>query len=146
MIRRIVVGAAHVIAAFASPVHAQQSVAPEAAPAAWVAYADQVNARVTAWLGSDDETATRLRAYVDGTRPSPDAAAPTLALRLWVTPAGVIERIAFTPFADAAANADLEALLVGKPIGAPPPRDMVQPLRLALDVVPAPATANAPPR
>ncbi len=146
MVLRFLLGALQAVTALASPAQAQQAVAPEAAPAAWVVYAERVNAQVTAKLGSDDEVAVRLRTYVDGLRSAPEAAPPSVALRLWLTPAGVVERIAFAPFAEPSANTDLETLLVGMAVGAPPPQGMLQPLRLAIDVAPAspPASAAAP--
>ncbi len=124
----------------AEPVIARQrSVAPEQAPAAWVAYAETVNAQVIAWLGAEDEGAVRLRAYLDGTRPAPDQPTAPFVLRLWITPDGTIDRTEFPAFAEPQADADLRALLLGRAIGTPPPPGMLLPLRLELSLAPDPA-------
>lgn len=115
-----------------------QSVSPEAAPPAWVTYADRVNREVAGWLGGEDEAALRLRAYLDVTRPATDQSSPPLTLRLWIDAGGIIERVEFTPFAHEAANDDLRGLLVARTIGAPPPKGMLLPLRLAVRLDPPP--------
>jgi hypothetical protein len=145
MIRRLISALALSLGLTAGqPALAQQrSVEPEAAPAEWIAYAGRVNAQVQAWLSGDDETALRLRAYVDQTRPAADQPSPPLRLQLWIDAAGRIERLDFTPFADETANTDLRSLVAGRAVGAPPPRGMLLPLRLEVQLAPAPTTGPA---
>lgn len=126
----------------ASATLAQRQVSPEAAPAAWVAYAETVNGKVAEWLRGEDEAAVRLRAYVDGLRPAADQSSPPITLRLWIDAKGVVTRVEFAPFAHEAANTDLRGLLVGRAVGARPPRGMLLPLRLAVQLDPAPEPAS----
>lgn len=129
----------------ATAAHAQSQVSPEAAPAAWVAYAQTVNGKVTEWLRDEGEAATRLRAYVDGLRPAADQSSPPIMLQLWIDAKGVVTRAEFPPFAHEAANSDLRSLLIGGAVGANPPRGMLLPLRLAAQLDPAPEpAADAP--
>lgn len=122
---------------------AQRQVSPEAAPVAWVAYAEAVNSKVVEWLRGEDEAAVRLRAYVDGLRPVADQSSPPIVLQLWVDAKGVVSRVEFTPFAHEAANTDLRGLLLDRAVGATPPRGMLLPLRLAVQLDPAPEPASA---
>jgi hypothetical protein len=115
-----------------------QKVSPEAAPRAWVAYAENVNGKVIEWLRADDEAAVRLRTYVDGLRPAADQSSPPITLRVWIDAKGVITRVEFTPFAHETANQDLRGLLVARSIGARPPRGMLLPLLLAVQLDPVP--------
>lgn len=115
-----------------------QSVAPAEAPAAWVRYADATTVTVSAWLAEEGAPAERFRAYLNQTRPGADQPVPPLDLKLWIAADGRIERIDFAPFAYEAANADLRAALVGRALPAPP-RDMLLPLRLRVEMKDAPA-------
>lgn len=118
-----------------------QKVNPEAAPRAWVAYAETVNRKVTEWLRSEDEPAVRLRAYIDGLRPAADQSSLPITLRLWIDAKGVVTRVEFAPFAHEEANTDLRGLLVGRAVGVSPPRSMLLPLRLTVQLDPAPEPA-----
>ncbi len=123
----------------------QKSIAPEKAPAEWIAYAGTVNDLITAWLGAEDEAAVRLRTYLDTTRPAPDQPTPAITLRLWINRIGMIERVEFAPLADAQADTDLHTLLTGRTIGTLPPKGMLLPLRLAIALAPPPAPESAAP-
>jgi hypothetical protein len=120
-----------------------QKVSPEAAPRAWVAYAETVNGKVTEWLRGEDEPAVRLRAYVDGLRPATNQSSPPVVLQLWIDANGVVTRVEFPPFAHEAANSDLRSLLIRRAVGAQPPRGMLLPLRLAVQLDPAPEPASS---
>jgi hypothetical protein len=124
---------------------AAQSVSPSAAPVEWVRYAESVTAEINRWLEADSETATRLRAYLDATRPAPDQPTAPLMLKVWIDGNGTISRIDFPPFAHAEANANLRALLVGQRLPAAPPRDMLLPLRIAVQIDPPPAAPASGP-
>lgn len=122
---------------------AAQSVSPSAAPAEWVRYAEGTTAAVNGWLQAEDETAQRLRAYLDATRPAPDQPTAPIVVKLWIDRDGTVSRIDFPPFAHAEANGDLRGLIVGRRLSAPPPKDMLLPLRIAVQLD-APAAPPAP--
>lgn len=123
---------------------AAQSVSPAQAPAAWVAYAQSATTTITGWLQADTEAATRLRTYLDATRTAPDQPTAQLVLKVWIDGKGVVSRIDFPPFAHPEPNADLRALIVGQPLSNAPPKDMLLPLRIAVQLD-APATPSVEP-
>ncbi len=129
--------------ASAAPVSAQ-TVTPSAAPAEWVRYAEGATATITEWLQAEDETATRLRGYLDRTRPSADQATAPLQIKIWVDAEGAVSRIDFPPFAHEEANADLRAVIVGRRLAGPPPQGMLLPMRIAVQLDPAPADRSGP--
>lgn len=142
-------GFARLLAAFAgvgvvpaAPV-AAQTVAPEQAPPEWVRYATGATATVTAWLQAENETAGRLRAYLGATRPAPDQPTAPIVIKLWIDGDGTVSRIDHPPFAHAQANADLRALIVGQRLPSAPPKDMLLPLRIAVQLD-APAAEPSP--
>lgn len=111
-----------------------QSVSASEAPAAWIAYAETAAATLSAWLEEEGEAPNRLRAYLHQTRPAEDQPTPPLMLKVWIDRDGVVDRLDFTPFAHEAANADLRASVVGRRLSAPPPPDMLLPLRIAVEM------------
>ena len=111
-----------------------QSVAPSAAPVEWVRYAEGATAAVNTWLQAEDEAAGRLRAYLDATRPAPDQPTAPIVVKLWIDGDGTVSRIDFPPFAHAEANADLRGLVVGRRLPGTPPKDMLLPLRIAVQL------------
>lgn len=115
---------------------AAQSISPTQAPAEWVAYAQSATTSVTIWLQADNETAQRLRAYLDATRPAPDRSTTPLVLKIWVDDEGRVSRIDHPPFAHADANSDLRSLIVGQHLPGLPPQDMLLPLRIAVQLNP----------
>lgn len=132
--------------AAAAPAQAEKpsatSVDPAAAPAEWVRYAEIVTAAVTRQLEAGTETAARLRASLDATRPAPDQPTKPFVLKIWIDADGTVSRIDHAPFAQQEANADLNALLVGQPMPSRPPKDMLLPLRIMIQL-PPPATGEA---
>lgn len=105
-----------------------------AAPAAWVQYAEGVTSEVAVWLRDDSEMSVRLRGYLNEI--SVASGEPvTIELRLWIGGDGAVQRVAFSPFAHAQANSDLEAAIVGRKLAAPP-IGILLPLRIAVDVKP----------
>ncbi|MGH6612749.1 hypothetical protein [Sphingomonas sp.] len=128
--------------AAAGPV--QRTVAANAAPAAWLAYAEQVNVLVTGWLSGSDPAALHLRADLDATRAAADQSSAPLTLRLWIDARGSITRVQMDPIAPDRPIADIDGLLVGRTIGTAPPKDMLLPLRLAVQLDPAPAAESQP--
>ncbi len=138
--------AALVGAGLAATAPASAQISPSAAPTEWVRYAEGATATIAGWLQAEDPAALRLRDYLNRTRPADDQPSPSLALKVWVNPAGAIDRIEFTPFAHAETNADLRTLIVGRRLAGPPPEGMLQPIRLAIQLDPAeqPADPAAP--
>ena len=122
---------------------AAAEVAPDQAPAAWVAYAETATQTVTAWLNAETPPAPRVRAILAATRPAPDQPTPPLVVKLWIDGGGTITRVEFAPLADAAADADLRGLLVGRQLGAPP-HHMRLPMRIALQLPPPPSPPASP--
>lgn len=116
-----------------APVSAQP-VSPSAAPAEWVRYAEGATAAITQWLKADSEAGVRFRTYLDRTRPAEDQPTPPLEVKVWIAPDGKVERIDFASFAHPEPNADLRALIVGHRLAGPPPRDMLLPIRIAVDL------------
>lgn len=121
-----------------APVSAGSFRAPADAPSSWIAYAGVTTRAVTARLQGQDEAAVRLRAYLDATRPTPDAATPPILLKLWIDPAGVVTRIEVPPFAHAQPGEDMRTLILGLHIAGKPPKGMIQPLRIMVQLDPAP--------
>ncbi|KVD02673.1 hypothetical protein WI78_05690 [Burkholderia ubonensis] len=103
------------------------------APAAWADYAQRVAQRLAAALDGTDAAASRLRAQLerDAAR-SEDGehgdAPPALRLKAWLDQRGNIERVESAPAFAPDVAADLRSALVGRRVGAPPPRGMTQPV------------------
>ncbi|KVZ76152.1 hypothetical protein [Burkholderia ubonensis] len=103
------------------------------APAAWADYAQRVAQRLAAALDGTDAAASRLRARLerDASRSEDDEhgdAPPALRLKAWLDRRGHIERIESAPAFAPDVAADLRSALVGRRVGAPPPRGMTQPV------------------
>lgn len=129
--------------ALASSAAAAQSVSPEQAPAEWVRYADYATKTITTWLEAQSEAAIRLRTYLDATRTAPDQPTAPLMLKVWIDKDGTVSRAEHTPFAHGEGNADLRALIVGGKLDVSPPEDMLLPLRILVQLPPAPAQATS---
>lgn len=122
---------------------AAQGVAATEAPAEWLAYAQEVTVAITDWLQADSDTARRFRAYVAGTRDAQSEQSSALMLKVWVAEDGTVSRIDFTPFAHAEANADLRSLIEGRRLNIVPPPDILQPLRLLVELQAPPSDGRS---
>ncbi|MFA8388900.1 hypothetical protein ACEPUD_02100 [Burkholderia ubonensis] len=103
------------------------------APAAWADYAQRVAQRLAAALDGTDAAASRFRAQLerDAARSEEDErgdAPPALRLKAWLDRRGNVERIESAPALAPDVAADLRSALVGRRVGAPPPRGMTQPV------------------
>ena len=128
----------------AAPAAVAQSVSPQQAPPAWIAYAEIVNREVSARLGGDGAEALRLRTYLQSLPGGgAEGSSPPIALKLWIDAGGKIERAEFPPFPQPQPNDDLRGLLVGQTLSATPPKGML-PLRLSIRVEPKPQDAATP--
>ncbi|WP_165187850.1 hypothetical protein [Caulobacter soli] len=117
-------------------------VSPQAAPAAWVAYAGLVNQAIAGQLGGTDPAAVRLHDYLDQIPGASPDSGFRLPIQVWVDAKGVITRIDFTPFAHPEPDADLWALLVGHRLPQVPPKDMLLPIRLSIGLEPGPTPTD----
>lgn len=117
----------------ANPV-ATKTMSPSEAPAEWVHYAEEATAQITQWLQAENETAQNLRAYLDGTRPAPDQPTPPLTIKIWVKKTGVIRRIEYPAFPDADANMHLHKLIVGQKLPNVPPKNILLPIRISVQL------------
>lgn len=131
--------------AAATPV-AGQSVAPSAAPAEWVGYAEDATSMIGKWLEAEEEAAQRLRSYLDATRTAPNQPTSALELKIWVAADGTVSRVDFTPFAHEQPGTDLRGLIVGRRLAGPPPGGMRLPLRIAIQLHPQPSLTEDPSR
>jgi len=125
-------------------------VAPGQAPAAWIAYAERVSQQFQSTLAGESEPAQRFRDYVgrvaDARSATSDAARdgaasgdrsapvdlPGFRVKVWFDNSGVVTRIETNDVEDAQAFGDLRAALLGRHVGARPPRGMKQPLIVRL--------------
>lgn len=117
------------------------------APAAWLAYAERVSRRLQEALDGADAAARRVRAQLDchaDTCVAAGDAAPALRLRAWLDTRGRVMRVETSPPAGPAIDAALRAALVGRPVGASPPRRMRQPLVVRLRCTTAPPAPDEP--
>jgi hypothetical protein len=118
-------------------------IGPDQAPPAWVAYAEGSTRTVAAWLNAETAPAPRIRAVLDATRPAQDQPTPPLLVKLWVDGQGIITRADIPSLGDAAADQDLQSLLVGHALTAPP-KGLRLPMRLALQLPPSPPPEEEP--
>jgi len=107
-----------------------------AAPETWQAFARQVQGRFEQQLAGDSERARQVQDHLVNDylarRTIDIGAAPArFVIRAWVKADGEVDRIEIDGIGDAAAAADLRALLIDGDVGAPPP-GMLQPLHLRL--------------
>ncbi|WP_186160329.1 hypothetical protein [Burkholderia gladioli] len=114
------------------------------APEDWRAYAERVSRCVSEALDAPDDGAAAtpgsrvlLDSYALGCAAA-GVAAPTLRLRTWLDARGRIARVE-TSAGGAAGELDaaLSVALLGRPVGATPPRGMPQPVLVRLGFAPA---------
>lgn len=100
------------------------------APAAWQAFARQLQGRFQRRLAADDDAARRFHDQL-GKRGEAGSATPAaVTVRTWILPDGRVDRVEFNGL-DPAAAINLRTLLTRDNVGAPP-SDMLQPLHLRL--------------
>lgn len=106
--------------------------AATAVPATWQDYAKRLQQRIQDRLAGDDDAARSFQVHLENR--SQAAGSISVVARIWTMSGGGIERIEFDGLEGEAA-VYLRALLLRVDIG-PPPRDMLQPLRLRLSLRP----------
>ncbi len=108
--------------------------AAASAPAAWQAFARQLQGRFQQRLAADDDAAQLFHAQLEQRTGSGGTAPVAVTVRTWIQPDGRIERVEFEGL-DQGASINLRTLLIRGDVGAPPP-DMLQPLHLRLTLRP----------
>ncbi|VWD44884.1 hypothetical protein BLA18112_07053 [Burkholderia lata] len=110
------------------------------APAAWGAYAQCIAQWLQATLDGDDAAVCRLRAGIEqwaGERADTGDDGPVLPVRAWLDRYGHVTRVDSGAAGQPALDAALHAALVGRAVGAAPPRGMAQPLVLRMTLTDA---------
>lgn len=103
-------------------------------PAHWARYAALASGELQHRLSdAGGELVTRLHAWLEQPQVAAAQAEPWV-VRIWISAQGGIERAEFQTLGSPQADADLRALLAAKPLSAPPPADMRQPLVLGLSL------------
>lgn len=141
LMRRVLGGMGLGLSLSTTPALAQTPAqAATAIPAHWMAYAQQVSEQFQDRLAdSGNQAVLRLHAWMQermqavptGARTAATQATP-LVLRLWVGPAGQVERLEFDSLGKAEADADLRQLLSTEPLREAPPADLRQPMAMEL--------------
>ena len=123
------------LASVAVPVAATAQTQQPQVPQHWISYATLAGNQLQASLGNPaDDTVVRLHAAMQSRMLKEGQSVPPapVVVRVWVAPAGRIERVAFDSLGDAQADTDLRTLLTTQTLAEPPPRDMRQPMVLQL--------------
>jgi hypothetical protein len=102
-----------------------------AAPAAWQAFAKELQSWFQQRLAADDDAARQFQSQLEQ-RGKVDATPVALTMRAWILPDGKVARVEFDGL-DPEIAVSLRALLSGGDVGAPPP-EMLQPLHLRLSL------------
>lgn len=123
------------LAALITLVAGLPAVQAQTPPQHWLDYAQSTSDQFQTWLsdGSSD-LVVRLHVWLEH-RDTNDRLMGTsmpVITRVWISAQGWVERVEFDSLGDPQADADLRALLSRKPLSAPPPADMRQPLVLQL--------------
>ncbi|RAQ00996.1 hypothetical protein DPR02_33595 [Burkholderia cepacia] len=122
--------------------HDAKAAATGDVPAAWGAYAQRIAQWLQATLDdeSGDAAVCSLRAGIErwaGERADAGDDRPVLPVRAWLDRYGHVTRIDSGAAGQAALDAALHAALVGRAVGAAPPRGMAQPLVLRMTLTDA---------
>ncbi len=112
------------------------------APAAWQAFARQLQGRFEQRLAGDDKDARSFQEDMSKRVAEVDAPPLTFVARTWIQPDGRIERLEFDGLADKRIAERLRALLTRDTVDTPP-SDMLQPLRLRLSLRPKEPAAES---
>jgi hypothetical protein len=118
-----------------------RSAPPQAPSGDWLRYAGLLGEAVRLSLDGTGPEAERVRADLEALAAQSPASTSAMPVKVWVAPNGVITRADAPMLKDEAAN-DLQSLLVGRAIGEAPPKGLPFPIRLKVDLKPAPAEAG----
>ncbi|CAB3973373.1 hypothetical protein BCO9919_05742 [Burkholderia cenocepacia] len=110
------------------------------APVAWGAYAERIAQWLQATLDGDDAAVYRLRTGIErwaGEHADAGDGGSVLPVRAWLDRYGHVTRVDSGAVGPPALDAALHAALVGRAVGAAPPRGMAQPLVLRMTLTDA---------
>ncbi len=102
------------------------------APAAWREYAEQVQLRFRERLSSDDGSVRQLNRLLESRR-AVDSQPLNVMAKVWISPAGAVERLEFDTL-DIDAATSLRGILIGSSIRMNPPQNMLLPMHVMLSV------------
>jgi hypothetical protein len=122
------------------PGRAPHAISAGDAPAAWGAYAGRFGQWLQATLECDEAAVRRLRAGIEhwaDERADAGDDGPVLPVRAWLDRYGHVTRVDSGAAGQPALDAALHAALVGRAVGAAPPRGMAQPLVLRMTLTDA---------
>lgn len=103
-------------------------------PATWSAFAARVQTSFQQRLAGKDDAALQFQDFLGKRFDRPGTPPPSVIVRAWIGPDGKVERLEFEGVFDLDVIVNLRAVLVTADVGAPPPVEMPQPLRLRLSL------------
>ncbi|HTJ95092.1 MAG TPA: hypothetical protein VL424_18515 [Pararobbsia sp.] len=110
-----------------------QTVTLDQAPPAWIDYAHQVGERMQSVISSEDDQVVAFRSYFAKQYTTPEGEpVGNLFVEVWIDKTGHVTRVEFDPDGDAPEMSALRGVLTSVVIGAPPPRNMTQPVVVKL--------------
>ncbi|GEM_PF-5356588 len=124
--------AAPVIGLSAAGAAGADPIASEAAPAAWVQYAEEMTVDISGWLQDENFEATELRSMLLGDDGTPGSS-QSLVLRIWVEN-GHISALSVDALENTQASERLRTFLIGRHFRTSAPKGMRQPINVAVDL------------
>jgi hypothetical protein len=126
------------LAAWAFMTGAPASAQLDEVPEAWLSYAQLAGGQFQGWLDGNSRAANVLHAYLEdrAENATADTPRPEIVVRAWIDPTGAVTHVEFDTLGQPVADAALRHLLTGFGPLTAPPRDMLQPLRLRLTLLP----------
>lgn len=104
--------------------------APHDAPLEWRQFASRLRSQLHARLSADENAIRKLNRLVEQ-RGATEPRILSILAKVWVSPAGAVERLRFEALDDETADS-LRAVLLGSDMHAMPPADMLQPVSIKL--------------
>jgi hypothetical protein len=123
------------VAGLATAAPAETAIPLDRAPHEWVVYAQKSTQTVTALLNGEAVPGPRLRDSIFAHASQQGSSSRSLLLKLWVSRDGAVTRVETQLLGNDQADKDLRALLLGHRL-TPPPRKMLLPMRLMVNLVP----------
>lgn len=108
-----------------------------AAPPAWAAFASRLKIACEKELRANNDVSRRLNDRLTKIQADagPGSDPMRVAVKIWVSPFGVVERVSFAPLSDGEATGDLQIILSRAKPGVPP-ADLLQPVQLSIALKP----------
>lgn len=102
------------------------------APAAWREFAEQVQLHFRQQLSNEDGSVRQLNRLIEARRQA-DGGPLNVVAKVWISPAGAVQRLEFDTL-DIEAASNLRGILIGSSLHSSPPRNMLQPMHLMLSL------------